>query len=93
MLKGFDQYINEALGANSMERDPVDLIIAPDIKRANALMFNSGQAGTIPTHWNNSPFLSGGKLTSAFGLNPKAPKKKSVLSYHEFRKLVKSYSK
>ena len=85
MIKGFEEYINEAIGANSMERDPLDMIQHPDTKRASAFMFFQGASSSIPNHWNNSPFLSGGRLTSAFGLNPKA-KKKRVLNYYEFLK-------
>jgi hypothetical protein len=76
-----------------MERDPADIILQPDVKRSNAMMTFAGTSGTVPTHWNNSPFLSGGRLTSAFGLNPKAPKKKSVLSYHEFIKTTRGFQK
>jgi len=92
MVLGFDKYLNETIGADSMERDPADLVLHPDIQRSSALMFNAGTSGTIPTQWNNSPFLSGGRLTSAFGLNPKQ-KKKKVLSYHEFVKSSKKFSK
>lgn len=77
---------NEAIGANSMERDPADLILSPDTKRASAIMFNQGTSGAIPTHWNNSPFLSGGRLTSAFGANPKKDKKFRLMKYKDFIK-------
>lgn len=93
MVKGFGQYVLEGLGANTMERDPVDLIMHPDTKRANAMMLYSGTSGAIPTHWNNSPFLSGGRLTSAFGLNPRKPQKQTVLNYHEFIRTIKKLSK
>ncbi len=93
MLNGFNQYVNEAIGANSMERDPIDMIVSPDIKQSGSLMFNTGLSGSIPAHWNNSPFLSGGRSTSAFGLNPKKSKKKTVLSYYEFIKVAKSKSR
>jgi hypothetical protein len=74
----------EGYGANTMEGDPLDLIIQPDIKRANSLMFYQGASGQIPTHWNNSPFLTGGRMTSAFGANPRLSSKNKVLSYQEF---------
>ncbi len=93
MVKGFNKYVAEGLGANTMERDPVDLIMSPDTKRANALMLYSGTSGAIPTHWNNSPFLTGGRLTSAFGLNPRKQKKQTVLSYQEFIGTIKRLSK
>ena len=91
MTIGFNQYIAEAMGADSMERDPADIITSPDIKRSSAMMTFAGTASSIPVHWNNSPFLSGGRLTSAFGLNPKEPKKKSVLSYYEFIKTTRGF--
>ena len=93
MVSSFIKYINEVLGADSMERDPADLILSPDIKRASQMSLYAGTSGAIPTHWNNSPFLSGGRLTSAFGLNPKTSKKKNVLGYHDFIKASKKFSK
>jgi len=93
MVLGFNNYLNEVIGADSMERDPAQLIISPDIKRASAMTFHSGASGTIPTHWNNSPFLTGGRLTSAFGLNPKKEKKKTVLTYQDFMKAHKRLNK
>jgi hypothetical protein len=74
----------EGMGALMMEPDPAERIMEPDTKRANAMMFYSGSSGTIPSHWNNSPFLSGSRLTSAFGSNPRMEKKVKVLSYQEF---------
>jgi hypothetical protein len=74
----------EGIGANSMELDNAERILRPDIKRANAMMFYAGASGTVPSHWNNSPFLTGGRLTSAFGANPRLDKKNKVLSYQEF---------
>jgi hypothetical protein len=93
MVRGFSQFLFEVMGADSMERDPADIILSPDTKRASAMSFYSGTSGTVPTHWNNSPFLTGGRLTSAFGINPKKMKKKSVLNYHEFIKTTKGFSK
>lgn len=86
----FTEYITEVIGADSMERDPVDLIQSPDIKRASQMMFFSGTSGTIPTFWNNSPFLAGGRMTSTFGANPEQ-KKGNVLSYEEFIKTTSRF--
>jgi hypothetical protein len=83
----------EGFGANSIDLDTTRSIISPDTKRANAMMFYSGTAGTVPSHWNNSPFLTGGRLTSAFGANPEKSKKGPVLSYHDFIKTHKQFSK
>jgi hypothetical protein len=76
--------LDEGFGAISMEPDPAERIMDPDTTRSNALMFHSGSSGTIPAHWNNSPFLTGGRLTSAFGANPKMEKKIKIMSYQEF---------
>ena len=92
-MKSFNEFVNEAIGADSMEKDPADMILSPDTRRSSAIMFYQGTSGAIPTHWNNSPFLSGSRLTSAFGANPRASKKKAVLSYHEFIKTAKSAAK
>jgi hypothetical protein len=74
----------EGFGAIMMEPDPVERILSPDTKRANAMMFYSGSSGTTPTHWNNSPFLAGRSASSAFGSNPRMEKKVKVMSYQEF---------
>ncbi len=71
--------------ATYIENDPTRSQVRPDQKRASALGFYSGSSGTVPAQWQNSPFLAGGRLTSAFGANPKS-KKKSILSYKEFLK-------
>jgi hypothetical protein len=83
----------EGFGAISMEPDPAEHILSPDTKRSNALMFYSGASGTIPAHWNNSPFLSGGRLTSTFGANPGPKKKGTVLSYQEFIDTTRKFAK
>ncbi len=81
----------EGFGAISMEPDPAERIMEPDTKRANAMMFYSGSSGTVPSHWNNSPFLSGGRITSAFGANPRLDKKIKVLSYQEFVETTRGF--
>jgi hypothetical protein len=78
--------LNEAIGANSMEQDPADLILNPDTKRASAMMFHQGSSGAVPAHWNNSPFLTGGRLTSAFGANPSKKEKFRIKKYKDFIK-------
>jgi hypothetical protein len=83
----------EGIGANSIELDNTERILRPDTKRANAMMFYAGASGTIPTHWNNSPFLTGGRITSAFGSNPRMDKKIKILSYEEFVKTSNEFNK
>lgn len=71
--------------ATYIENDPTRSRVTPDQQRASALGFYAGASGSVPAQWTNSPFLSGGRLTSAFGSNPKG-KKKNILSYQEFLK-------
>jgi hypothetical protein len=89
MIKGFNEYIKENFGADTIDLKTTKSILQPDLKRSNRLTFYSGASGSIPTHWNNSPFLSGGKLTSAFGLNPRKKKRKKALNYYEFMDVIK----
>lgn len=83
----------EGFGAIMMDPDPAENIMQPDIKRANAMMFFAGTSGTIPAHWNDSPFLTGGRMTSAFGANPIVGKKNKVLSYSDFVGISKGFNK
>ena len=79
----FEKYINEEFGANTMQRDAADLV-KPDLKQNSRISNSAGAQGSGPSHWNNSPFLSGGRLTSTFGINPKKDRKKNVLSFRDF---------
>jgi len=74
---------NEWYGANTMGTDVDHLIPSPDERRFNHMMYTAGTSTTVPSHWNNSPFLTGGRLTSAFGANPKG-KKRAIMSYRDF---------
>lgn len=92
-LKDFNNYLTEMLGADSMEKDPLDNILRPDIIRPNPVTMGSGSSSTIPMHWNNSPFLSGSRITSAFGTNPKKKIERKALRFHEFIDSVKKLTK
>ena len=87
---GFDQFISESFGAITMVRKPVDQLNQPDIANPVPSLINTGRASSVPKHWNNSPFMSGGY----YGANPedktkKKKKKKEVLNYKEFNKKKK----
>jgi cyanophycin synthetase len=84
--------LDEGFGAISMEPDTAKRILEPDTSRASAMMFYSGSSGTVPTHWNNSPFLAGRSGGSAFGSNPRADKKTRVMSYQEFVEAHKKFT-
>jgi hypothetical protein len=75
---------NEWYGADSMGTDLDHLIPSPDEKRFNNMMYTAGASTTVPSHWNNSPFLTGSRMTSAFGSNPREKKKRSIMTYQEF---------
>ena len=47
-------------------------------------MYTAGASTTVPSHWNNSPFLAGGRMTSTFGSNPKEEKKRKIMTYKQF---------
>lgn len=80
----FEDYINEEFGANTIQRDTADIVRRPDLKQNSRISNSAGAQGSGPSHWNNSPFLSGGRLTSTFGINPKKDRKKKVLSFRDF---------
>mgnify|MGYP007101575303 CR=1 FL=1 len=84
MVYPFEKYIREEFGANTMQRDTADIIQRPDLKQNSRISNSAGNQGSGPSHWNNSPFLSGGRLTSTFGINPKKDSKKKVLSFRDF---------
>lgn len=82
----------EAIGANSMNPSLKNFIMGPDSKSPNAMSLHSGTSSTIPSHWNNSPFLSGGRLTSAFGANP-TRKINKTFDYSEFLEISKKHTR
>lgn len=75
---------NEWYGADTMGTDANYIIPSPDEKRFNHLMYTAGASTTVPSHWNNSPFLAGGRMTSTFGSNPKEEKKRKIMTYKQF---------
>lgn len=74
---------DEWYGADTMGTDVDHLIPSPGDRQANSLMYAAGTSTSVPSHWNNSPFLSGGRLTSAFGANPRG-QRRLIMSYDEF---------
>lgn len=84
--------VNEWYGADTMGTDLNLLIPSPDEKRFSHLMYTAGASTTVPSHWNNSPFLTGSRMTSAFGSNPKG-KKRTIMNYQEFLESKKKKNK
>jgi hypothetical protein len=81
--------IVEGLGAITIERRPSDKLFEPDFTRPIPNIVHTGRASAVPTHWNNSPFMSGGNYGSGalqFGANPRS---KKVMSFKDFIDLHK----
>ena len=87
-LLGFDKYVSETIGAVTMVRKPADKLNEPDFRTPIPNIIHTGRSSAVPNHWNNSPFMSGGRYGAgalSFGSNPKM--KKKVVSYKEFLKI------
>lgn len=79
-VKTYISFIQESIGANTMNRKPVEQLNNPKHNVQQPKTIATGRAGSIPTHWNNSP----GTLVGArYGANP-SKEDKSVMSYKEF---------
>jgi len=92
--KGFKNYLSETIGAVTMVRKPADKLNEPDHRVAVPNIIHTSRASAVPTHWNNSPFMSGGNYGAgalSFGSNPKMEKK--VMTYKEFIKIKNSIRK
>jgi hypothetical protein len=84
---------NEWYGADTMGTDLDHLIPSPDDKGFNQLANRAGTSTMVPSHWNNSPFLTGSRMTSVFGSNPKENKKRPIMTYQEFLESKKKKNK
>jgi hypothetical protein len=87
--------IQENIGAVTMVRKPADKLNEPDFRTPIPNIIHTGRSSAVPNHWNNSPFMSGGRYGAGalnFGANPKIGKKR-VLSYKEFMKVKKKLKK
>lgn len=87
-LFDFDQFVTESFGAITIVRKPVGQLNEPDVANPVPSLINTGRASSVPKHWNNSPFMSGGY----YGANPdeKKKKKRSILKYKDFNKKKKT---
>jgi hypothetical protein len=85
--------VHEGLGAITINRKPVDSLNEPDVARALPNIIHTGRSSAVPNHWNNSPFMSGGRYGAgalSFGANPR---KRSVMTYGQFIKRNKKFTK
>ena len=82
MIKTFEQYTGVVLSKNSKS----DSRNEPDITKPIPNIIQTSRSSTVPRHWNNSPYLSGGRYGA--GSNPKKKKKKMgyIDSYKKYSK-------
>jgi hypothetical protein len=87
--------LNENIGAVTITRRSADQLFEPDFVQNIPQPILTGRGSATPTHWNNSPFLSGGNYGSGalnFGANPKSKNKRSIMSYGDFIKRNKEFT-
>lgn len=70
MIKTFEKYTGIVLS----KKDSSDQINEPDVTKPIPNIIQTSRSSTVPQHWNNSPYLSGGRYGA--GSNPKNKKKK-----------------
>jgi hypothetical protein len=78
-VKHYNEFIVESIGANTMNRKPVEQLNNPKHNIQQPKTIATGKAGSIPMHWNNSPGVYAG---ARYGSNPSS--KKRAMSYDEF---------
>jgi len=80
-VKTYISFVKESIGANTMNRKPVEQLNNPEHNVQQPKTIATGRAGSIPTHWNSSP----GTLAGArYGANPDEKKQKRAMTYKEF---------
>lgn len=87
------KYLNENIGAITMTRRSADQLFEPDFVQNIPRPILTGRGSATPTHWNNSPFLSGGNYGAgalSFGANPRS--KRNVMSYGDFIKRNRDFT-
>lgn len=84
MISTFENFIGSAVIVNKDK----DIRNEPDNITPISNVIKTGRSSTVPTHWNNSPYLSGGRYGA--GTNPKKKKRKKKMGYIDS---YKKYSK
>jgi hypothetical protein len=64
-----------------------DLRNEPDVTKPISNIIQTSRSSTIPRHWNNSPYLSGGRYGA--GSNPKKKHKKKMGYIDSYKKYSK----
>ena len=89
-VKTYISFIKESIGANTMNRKPVEQLNNPEHNVQQPKTIATGRAGSIPTHRNSSP----GTLAGArYGANPDEKKQKRAMTYKEFMESHKKSTK
>jgi hypothetical protein len=83
-----NQDILESIGAVTMVKKPSDKLNEPDFRTPIPNLISTTRNSSVPMHWNNSPFMSGGR----YGANPKSGKNE-VMTYKDFVKAKKKFLK
>jgi hypothetical protein len=87
-MKPLKKHTDESIGAITMVRKPADKLNEPDFRTPIPNIIHTGRSSATPMHWNNSPFMSGGR----YGANPNDGKNK-VMSYKDFVKAKNKFLK
>jgi hypothetical protein len=87
-MKRQNRNISESIGAVSMVRQPADKLNEPDFRTPIPNLISTTRNSSVPMHWNNAPFMSGGR----YGANPKDGKSR-VMTYKDFVKAKKKFLK
>lgn len=94
-MRPLKKHTDESIGAITMVRKPADKLNEPDFRTPIPNIIHTGRSSAAPMHWNNSPFMSGGRYGAgalSFGANPKDGKNK-VMSYKDFVKAKNKFLK
>ena len=83
MIKTFEHYTGIVLS----KKDSSDQINEPDVTKPIPNIIQTSKSSTVPQHWNNSPYLSGGSYGA--GSNPKNKKKKKMGYIDSYKKYSK----
>jgi hypothetical protein len=87
-MKGRNRNMTESIGAVTMVRQPADKLNEPDFRTPIPNLISTTRNSSVPMHWNNAPFMSGGR----YGANPEGGKRR-VMTYKDFIKAKKKFLK
>jgi hypothetical protein len=86
-VKTFEAFLEESIGAITMERTPKDKLNNPNHNVAQSRPIPMGRASSIPMQWGGGP---GSRQGARYGSNPTV--KKRALTYNEFMTASKKHT-